>query len=153
MTLILELEEILNDIKTDIELYQLFENYKLKNQMNILFFLQNKVRLKEKKLTSLFYKTGENLPYILFKKINNFKEFNKYLSVRTMNSLNRLGIIYIGDLLVLTESEIFNFQGVRDKFIREIKAALNAHNLNLGMQFANWRPANIDILIEKYKDI
>ena len=79
-------------------------------------------------------------------------EFNKNLlrkvdelelSVRSMNCLKNDNIIYIGDLVQKTESEMLRTPNFGRKSLNEIKEVLSAMSLYLGMEIPNWPPDNI----------
>ena len=79
-------------------------------------------------------------------------EFNKNLlkrveelelSVRSMNCLKNDNIIYIGDLVQKTESEMLRTPNFGRKSLNEIKEVLSSMSLYLGMEIPNWPPDNI----------
>ena len=89
-------------------------------------------------------------------------EFNKNLlkkvdelelSVRSMNCLKNDNIIYIGDLVQKTESEMLRTPNFGRKSLNEIKEVLNSMSLYLGMEIPNWPPENIAELSKKLEDI
>lgn len=71
------------------------------------------------------------------------------LSVRSANCLKNDNIIYIGDLVQKTESEMLRTPNFGRKSLNEIKEVLNQMNLNLGMEVTGWPPENIEELIKK----
>ena len=88
-------------------------------------------------------------------------EFNKNLlkkvdelelSVRSMNCLKNDNIIYIGDLVQKTESEMLRTPNFGRKSLNEIKEVLNSMSLFLGMEIPNWPPENIIELSKKLED-
>ena len=88
-------------------------------------------------------------------------EFNKNLlrkvdelelSVRSMNCLKNDNIIYIGDLVQKTESEMLRTPNFGRKSLNEIKEVLNTMSLFLGMEIPNWPPDNIVELSKKLED-
>tara|TARA_Y100000590_G_scaffold464925_1_gene635649 strand:+ start:2088 stop:3152 length:1065 start_codon:yes stop_codon:yes gene_type:complete len=88
-------------------------------------------------------------------------EFNKNLlrkvdelelSVRSMNCLKNDNIIYIGDLVQKTESEMLRTPNFGRKSLNEIKEVLNSMSLYLGMEIPNWPPDNIAELSKKLED-
>ena len=88
-------------------------------------------------------------------------EFNKNLlrkvdelelSVRSMNCLKNDNIIYIGDLVQKSESEMLRTPNFGRKSLNEIKEVLTHMELNLGMSVPDWPPENIDELAKKYED-
>jgi DNA-directed RNA polymerase subunit alpha len=85
-------------------------------------------------------------------KISKEPEFNKNLlkkveelelSVRSMNCLKNDNIIYIGDLVQKTESEMLRTPNFGRKSLNEIKEVLSSMSLYLGMEIPNWPPDNI----------
>ena len=88
-------------------------------------------------------------------------EFNKNLlrkvdelelSVRSMNCLKNDNIVYIGDLVQKTESEMLRTPNFGRKSLNEIKEVLNSMSLYLGMEIPNWPPDNIAELSKKLED-
>ena len=74
------------------------------------------------------------------------------LSVRSMNCLKNDNIIYIGDLVQKSESEMLRTPNFGRKSLNEIKEVLQQMELNLGMSVPDWPPENIDELAKKYED-
>ncbi len=74
------------------------------------------------------------------------------LSVRSANCLKNDNIIYIGDLIQKTESEMLRTPNFGRKSLNEIKEVLAQMGLHLGMDVANWPPENIDDLSKRYED-
>ena len=74
------------------------------------------------------------------------------LSVRSMNCLKNDNIIYIGDLVQKTESEMLRTPNFGRKSLNEIKEVLNTMSLYLGMEIPNWPPDNISELSKKNED-
>ena len=74
------------------------------------------------------------------------------LSVRSANCLKNDNIIYIGDLVQKTESEMLRTPNFGRKSLNEIKEVLTHMELNLGMSVPDWPPENIDDLAKKYED-
>jgi len=88
-------------------------------------------------------------------------EFNKNLlkkvdelelSVRSMNCLKNDNIIYIGDLVQKTESEMLRTPNFGRKSLNEIKEVLGNMSLYLGMEIPNWPPENIAELSQKLEE-
>jgi hypothetical protein len=59
-------------------------------------------------------------------------------SVRTENVLNAAGIERLGDLVVLTESQLLRFSNLGRKSLNEIREVVASFKLHLGMHIANW---------------
>jgi DNA-directed RNA polymerase subunit alpha len=74
------------------------------------------------------------------------------LSVRSANCLKNDNIIYIGDLVQKSESEMLRTPNFGRKSLNEIKEVLQHMELNLGMTVIDWPPENIDELAKKYED-
>ena len=68
------------------------------------------------------------------------------LSVRSANCLKNDNIVYIGDLVQKTESEMLRTPNFGRKSLNEIKELLSAYDLHLGMQIENWPPENLEAL-------
>ena len=88
-------------------------------------------------------------------------EFNKNLlkkvdelelSVRSMNCLKNDNIIYIGDLVQKTESEMLRTPNFGRKSLNEIKEVLSSMSLYLGMEVPKWPPENIAELPKKLEE-
>tara|TARA_B100000029_G_scaffold446602_1_gene467860 strand:- start:1297 stop:2322 length:1026 start_codon:yes stop_codon:yes gene_type:complete len=109
---------------------------------------------------SLFINFDE--PVEIEKKVKSTElEFNKNLlrkvdelelSVRSMNCLKNDNIIYIGDLVQKTESEMLRTPNFGRKSLNEIKEVLNSMSLFLGMEIPNWPPENIAELSKKLEE-
>ena len=74
------------------------------------------------------------------------------LSVRSMNCLKNDNIIYIGDLVQKSESEMLRTPNFGRKSLNEIKEVLNAMSLYLGMEIPNWPPDNIAEMSKKLEE-
>lgn len=68
------------------------------------------------------------------------------LSVRSANCLKNDNIIYIGDLVQKTESEMLRTPNFGRKSLNEIKELLAAMDLHLGMQVEGWPPEDLEVL-------
>jgi DNA-directed RNA polymerase subunit alpha len=91
------------------------------------------------------------------KEIPSDNEFNKNLlktidelelSVRSYNCLKNENIIYVGDLVAKTESEMLKTANFGRKSLNELKDNLKAMGLNFGMKIPNWPPKNLDELLK-----
>ena len=71
------------------------------------------------------------------------------LSVRSANCLKNDNIIYIGDLVQKTESEMLRTPNFGRKSLNEIKEVLTQMGLHLGMEVSEWPPENIDDLAKQ----
>ena len=69
------------------------------------------------------------------------------LSVRSANCLKNDNIVYIGDLVQKTESEMLRTPNFGRKSLNEIKELLAVYDLHLGMQIENWPPENLEELV------
>ena len=74
------------------------------------------------------------------------------LSVRSANCLKNDNIIYIGDLVQKTESEMLRTPNFGRKSLNEIKEVLSGMSLFLGMEIPNWPPDDIAELSKKLED-
>lgn len=91
----------------------------------------------------------ESLPFNsnLLKKVEELE-----LSVRSANCLKNDNIVYIGDLVQKSESEMLRTPNFGRKSLNEIKEVLTAMGLHLGMQLEGWPPENIEDLARKMDD-
>lgn len=71
------------------------------------------------------------------------------LSVRSANCLKNENIVYIGDLVQKTESEMLKTPNFGRKSLNEIKDVLIQMGLGLGMKLENWPPENIEDLARR----
>tara|TARA_B100000029_G_scaffold417898_1_gene422738 strand:+ start:7191 stop:8216 length:1026 start_codon:yes stop_codon:yes gene_type:complete len=97
----------------------------------------------EKKVTPTELEFNKNL----LRKVDELE-----LSVRSMNCLKNDNIVYIGDLVQKTESEMLRTPNFGRKSLNEIKEVLNSMSLYLGMEIPNWPPENIAELSKKLED-
>ena len=74
------------------------------------------------------------------------------LSVRSANCLKNDNIVYIGDLIQKTESEMLRTPNFGRKSLNEIKEVLVQMGLHLGMEVPNWPPDNIEELAKRFED-
>ncbi|MGB0671568.1 MAG: DNA-directed RNA polymerase subunit alpha [Rhodospirillales bacterium] len=74
------------------------------------------------------------------------------LSVRSANCLKNDNIIYIGDLVQRTESDMLRTPNFGRKSLNEIKEVLAQMGLHLGMEIPNWPPENIEDLAKRLED-
>ncbi len=74
------------------------------------------------------------------------------LSVRSANCLKNDNIVYIGDLIQKTESEMLRTPNFGRKSLNEIKEILAQMGLHLGMEAQNWPPENIEELAKKMEE-
>ena len=93
--------------------------------------------------------TKEKLPFNhnLLKKVEELE-----LSVRSANCLKNDNIVYIGDLVQKSESEMLRTPNFGRKSLNEIKEVLQQMDLGLGISVADWPPENIDELAKKFED-
>ena len=71
------------------------------------------------------------------------------LSVRSANCLKNDNIVYIGDLVQKSESDMLRTPNFGRKSLNEIKEVLATMGLHLGMQIEGWPPENIEDLAKK----
>jgi DNA-directed RNA polymerase subunit alpha len=74
------------------------------------------------------------------------------LSVRSANCLKNDNIVYIGDLVQKSESEMLRTPNFGRKSLNEIKEVLAQMGLNLGMEVTNWPPENIEELAKRLEE-
>jgi DNA-directed RNA polymerase subunit alpha len=74
------------------------------------------------------------------------------LSVRSANCLKNDNIVYIGDLVQKTESEMLRTPNFGRKSLNEIKEVLGTMGLALGMVVPNWPPENIEELAKRLEE-
>lgn len=84
---------------------------------------------------------------VLLKKVDELE-----LSVRSQNCLKNENIIYIGDLVRRSESDMLKTPNFGRKSLNEIKSILQAMELGFGMDIAEWPPENIEDLSKKFED-
>lgn len=74
------------------------------------------------------------------------------LSVRSANCLKNDNIVYIGDLVQKSESDMLRTPNFGRKSLNEIKEVLSGMGLYLGMQVDGWPPENIEEIARKIDD-
>jgi DNA-directed RNA polymerase subunit alpha len=74
------------------------------------------------------------------------------LSVRSQNCLKNDNIVYIGDLVRKTESEMLKTPNFGRKSLNEIKELLAGMGLRFGMDVPDWPPENIEELAKKFEN-
>jgi DNA-directed RNA polymerase subunit alpha len=74
------------------------------------------------------------------------------LSVRSANCLKNDNIVYIGDLIQKSESEMLRTPNFGRKSLNEIKEVLSQMGLHLGMEVPDWPPENIDEMAKKLEE-
>ncbi|HJO88143.1 MAG: DNA-directed RNA polymerase subunit alpha [Alphaproteobacteria bacterium] len=74
------------------------------------------------------------------------------LSVRSANCLKNDNIVYIGDLVQKSESDMLRTPNFGRKSLNEIKDVLTVMDLQLGMELADWPPENIEELAKKLEE-
>jgi DNA-directed RNA polymerase subunit alpha len=95
---------------------------------------------------------AEEIPELAFNPALLKKVDELELSVRSANCLKNDNIVYIGDLIQKTESEMLRTPNFGRKSLNEIKEVLAQMGLHLGMEVSNWPPENIDELAKRYED-
>ncbi len=88
----------------------------------------------------------EDLPFNknLLRKVDELE-----LSVRSANCLKNDNIVYIGDLVLRSESDMLRTPNFGRKSLNEIKEVLTQMGLHLGMQVEGWPPEDIDELAKR----
>jgi DNA-directed RNA polymerase alpha subunit len=110
------------------------------NQKNNTSFLIKETPSQEKNIKTILNRN-------LFIKIN---ELN--FSTRTNNCLKNEKIIYVGDLVQKTESDILKIPYFGRKSLKEIKDNLSEMSLYLGLEIPNWNKENIEKNINNYNE-
>ncbi len=70
------------------------------------------------------------------------------LSVRSYNCLKNEDIIYVGDLVTKSESDMLKTANFGRKSLNELKDNLKNMGLNFGMKLPDWPPSNLDDLLK-----
>ena len=98
---------------------------------------------------ALLEEQHEELPFNknLLRKVDELE-----LSVRSANCLKNDNIIYIGDLVQKTETDMLRTPNFGRKSLNEIKEVLGQMGLHLGMEIPDWPPENIEELAKKLED-
>jgi DNA-directed RNA polymerase subunit alpha len=99
----------------------------LRDQLNVF------VDLEAEAATTVAATGKKELAQILFRSIDDLE-----LTVRSANCLKAENVYYIGDLVQRTEMELMKTPNLGKKSLNEIKEALRAHELELGMKLENW---------------
>lgn len=84
---------------------------------------------------------------VLLKKVDELE-----LSVRSQNCLKNDNIVYIGDLVIKTESEMLKTQNFGRKSLNEIKDILAGFGLKFGMEVPGWPPENLEELAKRHEE-
>lgn len=110
---------------------------------------QRLVTFEEPKATGVRKEIADDLPFNknLLMKVDRLE-----LSVRSANCLKAENIIYIGDLVTKSESELLRTPNFGRKSLNEIKEVLSHLGLDLGMNIPNWPPENIEELARRLDD-
>ena len=74
------------------------------------------------------------------------------LSVRSANCLKNDNIVYIGDLIQKSESEMLRTPNFGRKSLNEIKEVFATMGLHLGMDVTGWPPENIEELAKRFEE-
>lgn len=92
---------------------------------------------------------NDDLPFNknLLKKVDELE-----FSVRSANCLKADDIVYIGDLVQKTESEMLRTPNFGRKSLNEIREILGKMGLFLGMKVEGWPPKDVEELSKKYED-
>jgi len=91
----------------------------------------------------------QTLPFspALLKKVDELE-----LSVRSANCLKNDNIVYIGDLIQKSETEMLRTPNFGRKSLNEIKEVLASLGLHLGMEVPGWPPENIEELAKRFEE-
>ncbi len=113
----------------------------LQDQLQLFITFEEQEEDKQDKLEELSFNPA------LLKKVEELE-----LSVRSQNCLKNDNIIYIGDLVIKTETEMLRTQNFGRKSLNEIKEILQSFGLKFGMDVPGWPPENIQELSKRYED-
>ena len=114
----------------------------LQDQLNLFINFEEPTITQEEELE-------ESLPFNknLLRKVDELE-----LSVRSANCLKNDNIIYIGDLVQKSETDMLRTPNFGRKSLNEIKEVLTQMGLHLGMDIIDWPPENIEDLAKKLDD-
>ena len=114
----------------------------LQDQLNLFINFEEPTITQEEELE-------ESLPFNknLLRKVDELE-----LSVRSANCLKNDNIIYIGDLVQKSETDMLRTPNFGRKSLNEIKEVLTQMGLHLGMDIVEWPPENIEDLAKKLDD-
>ncbi|MGU9961587.1 MAG: DNA-directed RNA polymerase subunit alpha [Candidatus Puniceispirillales bacterium WSBS_2018_MAG_OTU23] len=100
----------------------------------------------EEPSTAAHVEEPDDIPFNrnLLKKVDELE-----LSVRSANCLKNDNIVYIGDLVQKSESEMLRTPNFGRKSLNEIKEVLRVMTLELGMDIPNWPPENIEEMAKR----
>jgi Bacterial RNA polymerase, alpha chain C terminal domain len=118
------------------------------NADKVMLYLRNLVMLWNLGVKSDW---AEELPFdpVLLTRIRDIN-----FSVRTFNCLDNDNVIYLGDLVQLTEADVFRKPNMGRRSVREIKETLVGMGLHLGMDVPPpWPPENIEVLAQRYEEL
>jgi DNA-directed RNA polymerase alpha subunit len=74
------------------------------------------------------------------------------LSVRSAAILKQANIVYIGDLVQMTEADLLRRPNSGRRSLNEIKEMLAQMGLHLGMDVPDWPPADLDELAQRLEE-
>lgn len=74
------------------------------------------------------------------------------LSVRSQNCLKNDNIVYLGDLVCKTESEMLKTPNFGRKSLNELREVLSNFGLRFGMTIDGWPPENLEEISRKYEE-
>lgn len=152
-------EKTLDKISKDIEIYKLLRFYTsclkednlsvAEKTKDTIDFLVKRINFNISELYSIIYSTGEDFKPILFKKITSALPL---LSARTRNAFKGSKIIYIGDLITSSKSDLLKIENFGRKSLNEIEYELRQFDLRLDMYIPKWRPVDFEELVKRYNN-
>jgi len=103
----------------------------------------------EEPATARVEESHDDLPFNknLLRKVDELE-----LSVRSANCLKNDNIIYIGDLVQKSETDMLRTPNFGRKSLNEIKEVLGQMGLHLGMEIPNWPPENIEEMAKRLEE-
>ena len=74
------------------------------------------------------------------------------LTYRASDLLKGAGIVYVGDLVLKSGSELLRIRRLGRGTLSEIKGSLARMGLHLGMDVPGWPPENVEELAGRFED-
>lgn len=97
-----------------------------------------------------FFECGQSETNLPFNPLYLQKVKNLDVSARAKWCFINANIVYIGDLLQMSESELLRLPNFGRKSLNEVKQALHEKGLHLNTSIPHWKPDNIEELYKQY---